>query len=157
MGKTSFSGPVYGAKSQLWSLGPFTSSTGASTIVIANRTIPPYEDWFITEFHLTCSTCSSVGNSWILKSEGGSTTGISRAPGGYPSTVAQTIFTINSGTSTSVSTNGTATASAGEYEGVYVPAGSSMRLVSSGVNPVANLCVQIMGYIRFVSSTRSEG
>lgn len=159
MGKTAFKGPVYGAKTLLWSVGPITGTTGASTVLAftnAARQVPPYEDWFITEVNCCVSTCSSVGNNIILKSEGGSTTGITRHSGGYPSTVAQTITTFNPLTSTTLNTFNTVTASAGEFEGMYVPAGSSLRIVSSGVNPLGQLSMQVMGYIRFVSSTRPE-
>jgi len=59
MGKTSFSGPVYGAKGVIWTYGPYSDkhSTGASTtlmndgstgIAISAVTVPNYEDWFIT-------------------------------------------------------------------------------------------------------------
>lgn len=156
MGKTAFSGPVYGAKALLWTVGPLTASSGATTSLIAARTIPPFEDWYLTDYHITTSTCSSVGNSVILKTEGGSTLGVTRFSGGLASTMAQTVFNVNTGTSTVMSTNGVITATPGEFEGLYVPAGSSMRVVSSGVNGIAGLAIQIMGYIRFVSSTRAE-
>ena len=163
MGITRFSGPVYGAKSLLWTYGPFadTHSTGASTALLnANsvRQVPNYEDWFITEAYVNVSTNSSVAatHGLLLKSEGGSTTGISRAPGGYTSTVAQTIFTTsNPAASTTWSAAIAVTGSAGEYEGLYVPAGSTLRLVSSGVSVMGNVQVNVMGYIRYVDSTRS--
>lgn len=160
MGITRFSGPVYGSKSLLWTLGPATGTQNTSTAIAflnASRPIPPYEDWFITEVGLSVSTCSSSPQSFILKSEGGSTTGISRAPGGYPSTVAQnlTSFTAVTATSTTIPwTLNTLTASAGEYEGVYVPAGSTLRLVSSCASAPGLLTAHIYGYIRYVDSTR---
>lgn len=157
MGKTALSGPVYGAKCLLWSFGPVTGTTGASTVLVAlnaNIVVPPYEDWFPTEVRVACSTCSSVGNNFILKSEGGSTTGILRTD--YPSTVSQTLATVNTGTSTTLSTWAQITASAGEYEGKYVPAGSTLRWVSSGVNPMGAVKLEVMGYIRWVPSTRAS-
>jgi hypothetical protein len=65
MGKTSFSGPVYGAKSLLWTYGPYTQtgSSGASTVLVtanAARPVPAYEDWYITEVEFRTSTNSSV-------------------------------------------------------------------------------------------------
>lgn len=167
MGLTRFKGPVYGAKSMLWASGPATASTGASTTAlfggangafVSARTIPPYEDWLITEFWAACSTCSSVGNAIILKSEGGSTTILpnQEAPGNG-STRAQTLANLNSGTSTSFSTWATVTGDAAEYEGAWVPAGSSLRVVSSGVNPMTFCSFQVMGYIRHRNSTRAEG
>lgn len=162
MGYARYSGPVYGAKALLWHLGPATGSSGASThapiVQASNIVVPPYEDWFITEFRTSGSTCSSVGNSVILKSKGGSTTILPAQWGtGAGSTVTQTLATANSGTSTAFSTWATITPTAGEVEGGWVPAGSTLYVVSSGVNGIANLTWAVMGYIRFRPSTRSEG
>lgn len=152
MGKTAFSGPVYGAKSLLWQACAFSS--GGTTRVASVTVLPPYQDWYVTEVTASFSTGSSAGNAFILKTEGGSTT-IPRYQG-QASTVAQTLTTLNSGTSTSLNTIATLTPTAGEYEGVYVPAGSTVRLVSSGVNPVSQPNVSVYGYIRFIPSTRAE-
>jgi len=35
-----------------------------------------------------------------------------------------------------------------------VPAGSTLRIVSSGVSVMGNVQVNVMGYIRYVNSTR---
>jgi hypothetical protein len=162
MGLSRPSGPVYGAKSLLWAVGPATGSTNASTsrpfVNAAAVVVPPYEDWFITEFGASISTCSSVGNNVILKSKGGSTS-IQPAPwgSGAGSTITQTLATFNSGTSTTLSTWATVTATAGEYEGGWVPAGSTLYVVSSGVNPMGQLAWNVRGYIRFRNSTRGEG
>jgi hypothetical protein len=162
MGKTAFDGPVYGAKSLLWTYGPFadTHSTGASTGLLnanALRVVPNYEDWYITEIQHAASTNSSVANTHGLyvKSEGGSTTGIVRANGGV-STATQTLYSATSPAgSTTWNTSTLVTATAGEYEGRWVPAGSTIRLVSSGVSVMGNVQVNVMGYIRYVNSTRS--
>ena len=131
MGKVSFSGPAYGAKSLLWSESK-TISTGGTTATVTARTLPPYEDWYITEMHArygtAASTISSAATGLYLKSEGGSTT--------------------------AQSTWAAATPTAGEFEGVFVPAGSTLRLVSSGVDALA-VQVQVMGYIRYIDSTRA--
>src|SRR5581483_6050056 len=115
MGFTRFAGPVYGAKSLLWAVGPATGSTNASTsrpfTNAAAMVVPPYEDWYVTEFAVSCSTCSSVGNAFILKSKGGSTTGVSPRPN-VGSTITQTLATVQAGTSTSVSTWATVTPTA---------------------------------------------
>lgn len=156
MGKTSFSGPVYGAKSLLWSYGPVAGTTGATTALIAVtsfRQVPVYEDWLVTEAWITCSTCSSAGNAFMVKTEGGSTTGIVRPDG--VSTRAATLVSVDPGTSTTLSTLVRLTATAGEYEGSWVPAGSTLRLVSSGINPQGQVSLQLMGYIRNVDSTRA--
>lgn len=163
MGKTAFKGPVYGAKSLLWTFGPYseTRSSGGTTglyTLTASRVVPPYEDWFITEANLTVSTNSSVaaGHAVYIKSEGGSTVGVTRDDG-KASTVAQTVLTLlSAGGSTNWSTWATATPTPGEYEGVYVPAGSSLRIVSSGITLLGLMQLNVMGYIRYVSSTRAE-
>ncbi len=167
MALSRYSGPVYGAKTLLWTFGPVTGSTGASTSLLATnsaRTIPNYEDWFITEAHVTCSTNSSVtaGHAIYIKTEGGSTTGLpprQSAPGASGTTNAATIISMvgPGGNSTSWSTWATAAVTAGEYEGTWCPAGSSLRIVSSGATAPANVQVQVMGFIRFANSTRSEG
>lgn len=166
MGLTRFRGPVYGAKTLLWSWGPFASgSSGGTTATFPTvgptsvMVVPVYEDWFITEFAVSVSTCSSVGNAVILKSEGGSTanglTPIIEAPGNG-STRAQTLATASATTSTNWSQTVTVTADAAEYEGAWVPAGSSLRVVSSGVNILGGLTFQVRGFIRHRNSTRAE-
>src|SRR6185312_10945560 len=80
MGKTAYSGPLYGAKANLWTFGPYADlhSTGATTGLLtpnSARVVPPYEDWLITEMTLTASTNSSVAatHGLYLKSKGGNT------------------------------------------------------------------------------------
>jgi hypothetical protein len=159
MGKTAFSGPVYGAKSLLWSWGPFadTHSTGASTGLLnanAIRSVPNYEDWMITEVYVHASTNSTTaGHGIYLKSEGGSTTGIVRADGQL-STVTQTLASFTTAASSAFVGSTTVAATPGEYEGKWVPAGSTLRIVSSGVSVMGNVQVNVMGYIRYVNSTR---
>lgn len=159
MGKSALSGPVYGAKSLLakFSAGAATS-TGASTALVCSWIVPPGEDWFVTELSAFCSTCSSLGNTITLKSEGGSTAGVFRDWGnGNNSTIAQTITSVTWGTSTTGPILAVVTPTAGEYEGKWVPTGSTLRAVlSSVVNPIANFNLSVRGYPRFVSSSRSE-
>ena len=162
MGYVRHAGPVYGAKSLLASFGPYaqTGTTGASTVLyLANSAyvVPPYEDWFITECRLTASTNSSVaaGHGVYVKSEGGSTV-VPNRPDGKASTVAQTIFSFsNAAGSTTWSTWATAGVTPGEVEGTYVPAGSSLRIVSSGITSLGGLQLSLMGYIRYIDSTRA--
>ncbi len=159
MGITRFLGPVYGAKGLLWAVGPAAASSGASThapiVANSNIVLPVYEDWYITEFQVNCSTCSSVGNNFLLKSKGGSTTGISRNSAFQNSTITQTLATVNTGASTTLTSLTTITPTAGEYEGAWVPAGSSLYVVSSGINPPGLLSWNVRGYIRYVDSTRA--
>lgn len=160
MGKTAFAGPVYGAKSLLWSLGPVLGAQNTSTaaaFVNASRTVPPYEDWYITEVGMACSTCSSSPQSFILKSEGGSTTIPPRPNVG--STISQTISSFSGAAANSTTigfTLNTVTATPGEYEGLWVPAGSTLRFVSSGASAPAGLQLQVHGYVRFIDSTRAS-
>lgn len=157
MGLTRFSGPVYGAKATLWSYGPVTLTTNASSQLETSITVPAGEDWMVTDVWCNCSTCSSAGNRFSIKSEGGSTVGIVRIQGMLPSTVAQTVYTVDAGTSTTLHDYQSITPTAGHFEGLYVPAGSTLRFASTGVNPQAKVNFKVNGYIRFVSSTRAEG
>ena len=160
MGRTAFSGPVYGAKSLLWVAGPSAAaSSGTSTVAAftqpgyGRRVVPAYEDWIVTEAYLTCSTASTVADAtaWKLKVEGGSTT-VPR--GGGPSTNAATILTIATGGSSNVEKIGTAAVTAGEYEGTWCPAGSTLRWVSSGASLPSLPMMQVTGFIRYIDSTR---
>ena len=162
MGKTAYSGPLYGAKSLIWSVGPSAAaSTSASTVNAFAQpgygriTVPAYEDWIITEAYLVCSTASTVADasSWKLKVEGGSTT-VPR--GGGASTNAATILTIVSGGSSNVEKRSAATATAGEYEGAWCPAGSTVRWVSSYADAPSLPRMNVYGFIRFINSTRAE-
>ena len=165
MGITRFKGPVYGAKGNLFTWGPYTQTgaSGASTVAYlaagGNLIVPPYEDWFITECILTASTNSTVaaGNAIYLKTEGGSTSLPTRT-NGQPSTVTQTVFSFaNASGSSAWSTWATASVSQpGEYEGTYVPAGSSIRIVTSGITLVAGLQLNVRGFTRFVDLTRAS-
>lgn len=162
MGKTAFSGPVYGAKSLLWVAGPSAAaSSGASTVAAftqpgySRRVVPAYEDWIVTEAYLTCSTASTVANAtgWKLKVEGGSTT-VPRS-NGQASTNAATILSIVTGGSSNVEKIAIADVTPGEYEGTWCPAGSTLRWVSSGASLPSLPQMHVMGFIRYIDSTRS--
>jgi hypothetical protein len=159
MATTRMKGPVYGAKGLIasWAASA-VASTGASTAFVASWIVPTGEDWFITEIAASCSTCSSGGNTVTIKSEGGSTTAAGRDWGsGSNSTKAQTVGTVTWGTSTGGPVLGVVTADAGESEGKWVPAGSTVRAVlSSAASAVSNLNIALRGYTRWISSTRAE-
>jgi hypothetical protein len=157
MGYSRQRGPVYGAKSQLASFASGgATSTGASSALLTSWIVPPYEDWFVTEASGYCSTASSGGNTITFKSEGGSTSAAGRDWGdGSNSTKAQTIVVMSWGASTGGPVLATVTASPGEDEGKWVPAGSTIRAVMSSVaSPMANLNLILRGYTRFIDSTR---
>lgn len=166
MGWSRFSGPVYGAKSLLKT---FTASSGtqntstALAFVNSAFTIPAYEDWYVTEVCASISTCSSGAHALFLKVEGGSTTipARTKAPGNG-STRAATIATFNpinpASTSTSAPyTRVSVTADAGENEGLWCPAGSSVRLLSSGASGPGLVAVEVYGYIRWIDSSVHAG
>lgn len=163
MGKTAFNGPVYGAKSVLWVTGPAAAaSTSASTVAAflqpgyGKRVVPAYEDWVVTEAFLTCSTASTSAGAqqWQLKTEGGSTT-LPRA-NGQASTNAATILSITTAGSSNVGVGAIAAVTAGEYEGTWCPAGSTLRWVSSYADIPTLPQMQVMGFIRYIDSTRSS-
>src|SRR6266705_4528666 len=82
MGVTRLSGPVYGAKSQLFSAAGVGSS-GASTVYVASCIVPPYETWYLTEFRVCGSSMSSNANL-KLKVKGTSTSVSYPGPGPDP-------------------------------------------------------------------------
>lgn len=139
MGKTAFSGPVYGAKANLVS-GFYTAVSSATSQVIASIALPAYESWVVTELIAHCSTCTTgVARISVLDDSTNLGTGT------FVSTVAAVVTTI--------------TADAGEYEGAVVAPGSTLTIAANaGSTAVAMGSIQwsLRGYTRFVSSTRSE-
>lgn len=147
MGVTRFSGPIYGAKSQLWNPFVVAVSSGATTQTIARTIVPVYEDWFITEAVYACSSCStgaaaaSSVASFVIKDDGSSM----HVAAFVNDTNACKLVTI--------------TPDAGEYEGKRVAGGSTLAFVVAGGSsavPMGSVRADIRGYIRFISSTRSE-
>lgn len=160
MGKTAYSGPVYGAKSLIWTAGPAAAaSTNADTNAsfaqpgYSRITVPAGQDWYVTDAYLVCSTCSSVASAaqWKLKVEGG-TTSVFR-PSNQSATNAATILTIASGGSSNVEKWAAAGISAGEYEGTYCPTGSTVRWCSSYADAPTSPQMNVYGYIRFLNSS----
>jgi len=132
-----------------------TQTTSASTVLVnvnAIRVIPSNEDWYITGMNLICSTNSSVASAHkvFLKTEGGSSALTPRANGGG-TTNAATVLSMTSGVadaSTAWSTYATATVSGSELEGTWCPAGSTLRLVSSGATAAAGMQFNVMGFTK---------
>ena len=152
MGKTAYSGPVYGAKANLITLAfdAGAISSGASTALLpaASLLVPTYEAWCLTELFANVSTCSSLASQFKVKVE---------APAfGGNSSFSTTVFTLGSGTSTSIAASVTATATPGEYEGLLCPPGSTLRIVSSAASAMGVTNLNVRGFTRFVSSTRAE-
>lgn len=156
MGITRFTGPVYGAKASLFSVGPVALS-GASTTLQARTVVPVYETWYLTELAVSCSTNSSNAKV-ILKVKGTSTDATNPTNGpdpNFPAGNPGSPFTLTGPTSTSgfnqfvIPTAQTP----GEYEGYAVPGNSTIRIVSSGTMGVA--CLSVRGFIRYLDSTRA--
>jgi hypothetical protein len=144
-----FNGPVYGAKSVLWSIGPMTGSSGGSSALVARILVPAYERWLITELNVSASTNSSLYLTQ-LKAKGGTTSA------DFPSGNAGTVASVSAGASTGgFNLITTATPTAGEYEGYLVTENSTLRIVSSGVNPPTNYTINVRGFIRYIDSTRA--
>src|SRR5688500_8659618 len=116
MGKTAFSGPVYGAKSLLWAVhrdNQLPAAGDTTTVTIAQVRVPAYEDWLVTEFAAFrgSSGSTAVTTTYTLLDD--------------VSTVAN-LATTSSATGLMLST--TPAATAGEYEGVLVEANSTMGI-----------------------------
>ncbi len=162
MGISRFAGPVYGAKQNLVSLSYAAGaiSSNASTGLTdpsAKFLVPAYEDWFLTECYVNCSTCSSNAAAFYVKVEP-TLTGRAGGTAELPSsgTLAGTVFTITSGTSTSIATFATAAVKpANEYEGWMVPANSTIRIVSSGNSAMGITQINLRGFVRYIDSTRA--
>ena len=146
MGSTRFSGPVYGAKQTLFSIGASTLSSGAgngvANAIFAGTVVPLGEDWYVTEFQaFRGSTGSSAVGFSVLDD----------------STVLSSItFT---STTANANTINILTPDGGEKEGVRVLSGSTVHFAytnSSAQGGLSNVNVSIFGFRRFVNSSRSE-
>lgn len=144
MGKTSFSGPVYGAKSLLWQ-GSYNSTVALSTAaatVFAKVRVPAYEQWLVTELQVYRGSTHSTTTVVALTDD---------------STVIGNVA-ITSSLAGSIGST-TLTATPGEYEGQLVLQNSTLALtLQEGTSSIAgqDLTASVYGFIRFLSSTRPE-
>lgn len=148
MGKTAFQGPVYGAKSLLWTAhrdNQLPAANDTTTVTIASVRVPVYENWLVTEFrgYRGSSGSTTATTTWNLTDD---------------STVIASLVTASSAAGLMLST--TLTPTAGEYEGVEVLANSTLAwTIGHGGSSVAvssDVTAWAYGYIRFLSSTRAE-
>lgn len=148
MGKTSFSGPVYGAKSLLWSVhrdNVLPAANDTTTLTIASIRVPAYEDWLVTEFKgfRGSSGSTAITQTWNLTDD---------------STVIASFATASSAAGLLLST--TPAGDAGEYEGVLVAANSTLSVTidhgGSSAAVCSNVTGWVYGFIRFIASTRAE-
>jgi hypothetical protein len=150
MGKTAFSGPVYGAKSLLFSYSKSsTTVTSTATVTLAQIIVPTGQDWYVSDFQAFRESTHSTSFVLSLSDDSSRATSSTRTVAGLAITssaaaqVASTVVTVD----------------AGEYEGRRVAAGSTLTLQLANGNSSATGAVfsaWAYGFIRFVSSTRSE-
>jgi hypothetical protein len=136
MGRTRFSGPVFGAKQSLFSVGGIAASTGSSAI-FAGTVVPTGEDWYISDIAVHRN---STGSTDFRVSVHDDSTLVGSVAVGGSSIVAGNCTTV--------------TADSGEY-GAKVAAGSVLTLShSSHAGPNIGVSVNVSGYVRF-SGTES--
>jgi hypothetical protein len=143
MGRTRFSGPVYGAKQTLWSANALTLSTGVGSTLVAATIVPVGEDWYATEFQaFRGSTASSQAGFSIQKGSS------------VLSSITFTSTTANVANSINV-----ITPTGGEKEGARIPSGSTVTFHyadASSQSALTRCSWMLSGYRRFVTSSRSE-
>jgi hypothetical protein len=146
MGKTAYSGPVYGAKQTLASLRVQDISTGGGDglagVVLSGLLVPSGEDWYATDFSVFRGSTGSTGMGFAVLDD---------------STLVSSV-TINSSVA-NASSGVIVTADPGEYEGKRIAAGSVVTFTvtqSSGVAASSAVTLCLSGFRRFVSSTRAE-
>jgi hypothetical protein len=66
MGKTSFSGPVWGAKSLLFSVQGDKGQGSSVAVTLGAVVVPPGEDWYITDFCCYRGSTESTGAIFAL-------------------------------------------------------------------------------------------
>lgn len=144
MGKTAFSGPVFGAKCLLATASVDAVSTGAGdgvSTVVGFTIVPAGEDWLVTDFVAGRESTGSTA---------------------YGLSIDDDSSNVSSATITSSAASQRAiraiTADAGEFAGKIIASGSTItfRLVqSSGVGASSGVSMHLYGYARFIpGSTR---
>ena len=149
MGLTRFSGPAFGAKAMLFCSSPGTLSTGATTTTFAKTVVPQTEDWFITDIAMFCSTNSSNSQVKVKNSIAGVNTTFGVINTGA-SSVGINVVTAVGASGGSVAAGVSPGTSSGAI-GFYAPSGSSLRCVSTCVNPLAGLHLALHGWRQWVS------
>ena len=150
MGKTAFSGPVYGAKSLLWMAhADNLLITSSVTETLQAIRVPSYEDWYVTEFKVYRGSSHSTGVTTTYQLTDDST---------VVADLVQASGVASSGAAVLYST--TPTPTAGEYEGVLVAANSTLAFTyNHGASTAAvdsNVTAWVYGYIRYIDSTRAS-
>lgn len=134
MGKTSFSGPVYGAKSLLFDFHLADSTTSTGTQTLTTIIVPPGEDWVITDF--ACFRGSTVSTAFVTTLTDDST---------LIGDIAITSSAAGIAASTRIA------AREGEYTGTVVASGSSLTLTLATGSSIAStrLSFWVYGFPRW--------
>lgn len=136
MGKTSFSGPLFGAKASLFCAGPVAASTGSSA-VFSGAVVPRGEDWYATDLSVYRNSTGSTDLTISVHDD---------------STLVGSIAVL--GSSGIVGNSTRFTPDSGEYQGIRIASGSTVTFShSSHAGPNANLQVVLSGYRRWIPST----
>lgn len=139
MGKTAFSGPVFGAKSLLWTIPYINSTNSTAAFTVAKITVPEGEDWYVTNLQGYRGSTHSTNLVLTLTDD---------------STSIATVAFTSSLAGVNASTR--LTPDSGEYEGVKVASGSTLALtLQNGNSSVASSGVHawVYGYTRWIPST----
>jgi len=143
MGRTRFSGPVYGAKALLWSAHIKDAAVSTTTTTMGSINVPTGQDWLITDIHAWRGSTVSTGFRLTVTDD------------------STTVGTVSITSSLASQTGQSAvTPAAGEDEGYIAAAGSSLTMTfdQTGSSVAASTAVTgwVYGFIRFVSSSRAE-
>lgn len=143
MGKTAFSGPVYGAKSLLWMAHRDNQVISTAVATFAGINVPAYEDWYVTELKAWRGSTGSTDFIVALVDD---------------STSVATVAITSSLAAVAGST--TIAATGGEFEGYQILNGSSLTLTvqngNSSVVGSSDFTAWVYGFIRFIDSTRAS-
>ena len=131
MGRTSFSGPVYGAKGLLFSSYSPTAQMN-TTAELCEFLVPATEDWYITDLHAYCTATGNEGSIDLESPDGTS------------------LLASNLSLSANAGVQRTLVADAGEDEGKRVAAGARIYVESTvGASTSATgVMINVLGYIR---------
>jgi hypothetical protein len=141
MGKTAYSGPLYGAKALLWAVNSKDIGNSTTANIVASIIVPAGQDWYATDIHAYRGSTHSTAFSAAFTDDSttiGSVSITSSAAGVAGATIV--------------------TPTAGEFEGQRIAAGSSVSFtVHNGGSSVASSQVfgWLYGYIRYVDSSRT--
>ena len=134
MGRTSFSGPLYGAKMKLASFYVASIAAEADDAELGELLVPSGEDWYITNVH---AYCTDAGASATVDVE---------CPDGTSLLATDLALSANAGVTVACA------ATAGEDEGKKCAAASRIYIEADNglTTAAANVIVSLHGYIRKV-------